>query len=318
MAVGLMVPIIVLALVLMATPVVLYLDQHERKIMQRVAMVAERSGKDEDLAVVRSIRREISRHQRLQDLTRQVFCYDQNLTVAYTLPVPLVIVAALLIGICAGALASMALPVLACLLIGLFSAGFAARWAFNWQRDRYANTLLQQIPDMLEFIVSAVRSGIPVVEAFRGVTRESPEPTRSQFVLVMHDIGLGRPTRDALLNLYYRTLITEYAIFAVTIAVQNRSGGYLAETIETLAGTVRERITIAARARALAGEGTVSATILSALPLVTGVALSLIRPGYLDPLFHDPRGRRLFVMSIGALLSGILMMRRMINRAVSE
>ena len=191
MAVGLMVPIIVLALVLMATPVVLYLDQHERKIMQRVAMVAERSGKDEDLAVVRSIRREISRHQRLQDLTRQVFCYDQNLTVAYTLPVPLVIVAALLIGICAGALASMALPVLACLLIGLFSAGFAARWAFNWQRDRYANTLLQQIPDMLEFIVSAVRSGIPVVEAFRGVTRESPEPTRSQFVLVMHDIGLG-------------------------------------------------------------------------------------------------------------------------------
>ena len=139
-----------------------------------------------------------------------------------------------------------------------------------------------------------------------------------QFNQVLNEIALGRSASDALLGLFQRTGVTEYAIFAVTLAVQTKSGGHLAETIQTLAETVRERITLAARAKALAGEGTVSATILSILPVVTGIALTVIRPDYLQPLFTDPRGRRLFFMGVASLLAGIWTMRRMIAGTVKE
>jgi tight adherence protein B len=118
--------------------------------------------------------------------------------------------------------------------------------------------------------------------------------------------------------LYQRTGVTEYSIFAVTLAVQTTSGGHLAETIQTLADTVRERLTLASRAKALAGEGIVSATILCILPVVTGIALSLIQPGYLMPLFADPRGRKMFLFGVGALLAGVWTMRKMISGAVRE
>ena len=105
---------------------------------------------------------------------------------------------------------------------------------------------------------------------------------------------------------------------AVTIGVQTSTGGQLAETVQSLAETIRQRVTLAARAKALAGEGIVSATILSILPILTGVAVSFIQPGYLTPLLDDPRGRRLFVGGVCALFAGILTMRHMIGSVVKE
>jgi tight adherence protein B len=308
----------ILLLVFLSGSVVLVLDRRERKLMRQISLVETLDVRNPHLAQSRSIRRALSRYSRLHMTIRTIFCYDQGLSEAYSLPIPFVLVTGLLAGVVAGIFASLALPRSVCVLVGCILGGMAVRGMFAWQRARYANRLLNQMPDVLAFIGSAVRAGIPVVETFRGVTREVPEPTRSQFVKVMNEVALGRQIPDALLDMYRRTGVTEYAIFAVTIAVQTKSGGHLAETIETLAMTVRERITIAARARALAGEGKVSAMILSALPIVAGCGLSLIRPGYLDPLFEDPRGKRLFLIGVVSLLVGILMMRRMISRAVSE
>ena len=202
--------------------------------------------------------------------------------------------------------------------MGIVTAVLVLRGLFRWQRDRYVANLRRQLPDALQFAVSALRAGFPVAEAIRGIGREAPEPTRSQFAGVINEMSVGRSLQDALLDLYYRTKIAEHAMLAVTIGVQTSSGGQLAETIQSLAETIRERVTLAARARALAGEGIVSATILSILPLITGLALSLIRPGYLQPLLNDPRGQRMFVGGVCALLMGIWTMRRMIGGVVKE
>ena len=121
------------------------------------------------------------------------------------------------------------------------------------------------------------------------------------------------PADQALLNMHRRTGVTEYAIFAVTIGVQSRSGGRLAETIQNLADTVRERLAIAARARALAGEAKISAIIMAALPVLAGGLLSFVQPGHLTPLFTDPRGIRMFVVGVATLFLGVVTMRQIVQ-----
>jgi tight adherence protein B len=145
-----------------------------------------------------------------------------------------------------------------------------------------------------------------------------PSPTRDEFVRVVNEMGLGLPPSTALLAIYHRTGLAEYAIFAVTLAVQSRSGGRLAETIQSLAETVRQRVALAARTRALASEATLSAQILSGLPFAAAAGLSLIRPGYLDPLFYDPKGQRLFYFGIVTLVMGIVTMRRLVVGATRQ
>ncbi len=308
----------ILTAVFLTGPFLLIAEGRERRLQQQLDSIAPFDRSDTGAPAMRSIRREKLRFVKIQEIGRKLFHYDVNMSDAYTLPIPVVIAGGALAGVLAAALSSVALAPPVSVPIGCLVAGLAVRGLFGWQKLRYARVLLKQIPDTLQFVGGAVRTGFPVIEAFRGLSREVQEPTRAQFVLVIHEISLGRPVHEALMGIYLRTRIPEYAIFAVTLAVQTKTGGHLAETIDTLAETVRERITIAARAKALAGEATVSATILSVLPVITGIALTIVRPDYLDPLFHDPRGQRLFLLGLLFLVCGVWTMRRMIAGAVKE
>src|SRR4029079_4204550 len=90
--------------------------------------------------------------------------------------------------------------------------------------------------------------------AFRTIAREMPEPTAGQFTIVCSEVGLGRPPEEAVEAIYRRARVAEYAMVAVTLAVQLKSGGSLAETLQNLGDTVSQRVALAARAQHLAGE----------------------------------------------------------------
>ncbi len=192
------------------------------------------------------------------------------------------------------------------------------RWLFGWELARYRAKLLGQLPDTVQLVVSATRAGLPIFEAFRAIADEMPSPTRDEFIRVNNEMALGVAAEDALLSMHQRTGVTEYAIFAVTIGVQARSGGRLAETIQNLAETVRERLAIAARARALAGEAKISAIIMGVLPIIAGAMLSFVQPGHLDPLFNDPRGVRMFMVGVITLFLGAVTMRQLIRGATTD
>jgi tight adherence protein B len=192
------------------------------------------------------------------------------------------------------------------------------RGAFSWELGRYQTRLIRQLPDTIQLVVSATRAGLPVTEAFRAIAEEMASPTRDEFIRVERQMALGATPAEALLALHQRTGVAEYAIFAVTIGVQARSGGRLAETIQNLAETVRDRLAIAARARALSGEAKVSAIIMCILPVLSGLLLSVVNPKHMGILFHDPRGIRMFAFGIVTLLLGILTMRQMIRGATRD
>jgi tight adherence protein B len=200
-------------------------------------------------------------------------------------------------------------------IIGSFIVAiFVIRAIFGWQQHRFRNQLFRQLPDVVELITSTVRAGLPINEAFRIVAKEMPEPTAGQFTIVCTEMGLGRPPEEALEGVYHRTQVAEYGMFAVTLAVQMRSGGTLAETLQTLGHTVRQRVGMAGRARALAGEVIFSSRALSASPIVIGGGLYLINPTTIDKLFSDPTGRMLFAYAVVSVVIGIGVIRWMVKR----
>lgn len=214
--------------------------------------------------------------------------------------------------------AYFSLPLLLAIAAGLLVGLLLLRAVFGWEQNRYRRLLVRQLPDAIELVISATRAGLPIRDAFRAIAQELPAPTNTEFGRVVNEMALGVAAEDALFALHRRTAISEYAIFAVTLGVQIKSGGRLAETIQTLAETVRQRLAMAARAHALASEARTSAFILASLPFVGGALLSAINPGYLTPLFHDPRGIRMLTYAAAGVVLGIWAMRQMIVRATRE
>ncbi len=191
-------------------------------------------------------------------------------------------------------------------LAAVLVAIMVVRGLFGWQRRRLADQLFRQLPDTIEMVTSAVRSGLPGNEAFRAVSREMPQPTAGQFAIVCSELALGRPPEEAVEGVYQRTQVAEYGFFAVTLGVQMKSGGGLSETLQTLGDTVRQRVALAARAKALAGEVIFSARALS--------LLYLINPETVDLLFTDPTGKKLLAYAGTSVLIGNLVMRWMIRK----
>lgn len=310
-------PVIVLIVVLIGAVIGLVVDDRNTKLRLRVESLgpAEPEHPGADAPSIRTARPSDRRFGRL---VARFLRMPIDLPAAHVISPRLVPLLGAGAGTLALLLAARFMDWAYAVPIGLVAGIAATRAIYGWEFATYQKALLNQLPDTIEMVVSAVRAGLPIGDAFRGVAAEMPAPTGGEFARVVAEMSVGVPAEEALLHVHDRTRITEYAIFSVTISVQNRSGGRLVESVQKLAETVRFRLAMAMRAQALAGEARVSAIILGSLPFAAGAALSLIRPGYLDPLFDDPRGKRLVVFAAIGILLGIVTMRRMIRNATAE
>lgn len=318
MGVDWLLPLLLLAVVAAAAVVVVPMSRRRQQLLQRLETVMP-AGPSPSVVqeAARSIRvqRPTGSHLNRAALLLKV---PQDLPLAHVVPPIWVFAAATLAAVGAVWVLHFLISWPLSALGGAVVWAMLARWLFGWELTRYRTKLLGQLPDTVQLVVSATRAGLPIFEAFRAIADEMPSPTRDEFARVNNEMALGVAAEDALLNMHQRTGVTEYAIFAVTIGVQARSGGRLAETIQNLAETVRERLAIAARARALAGEAKISAIIMALLPILAGALLSIVQPGHLDPLFTDPRGVRMFMFGVITLFLGAVTMRQLIRGATTD
>jgi tight adherence protein B len=198
--------------------------------------------------------------------------------------------------------------------VAAIAALVVVRGLFGWQQRRFAVQLFRQLPDAIQLVTGTVRSGLPVHEAFRTIAREMPQPTAGQFTIVCSEMNLGRAPEEAVEAVYQRSQVAEYAMFAVTLAVQLKSGGSLAETLQTLGDTVSQRVALAARAKALAGEVIFSSRALAISPVIAGGVLYTANPQNVDLLFSDPTGNKLLAYAVASVLVGHLVISWMVRR----
>lgn len=260
---------------------------------------------------VASIRRKEDARSRHESITR-ILKVPTKLPLANIVSPAVIYAIGIILGFIVFWFGRYAVPLPAALLAGVASGAYVARSIFLWEVQRYQNKLLSQLPDTIQLVVSSTRAGLPISEAFRAIAQEMPSPTKDEFIRVGNEIALGSAADEALLSVHERTGLTEYAIFAVTIGVQSRSGGRLAETVQNLADTIRERLSLAARARALASESTMSAYIMAALPVICSLYMFWLKPEELMLLFTDPTGQHMAIIGAVSLVFGFFIMRRLI------
>ena len=194
---------------------------------------------------------------------------------------------------------------------------YASRWLFDWFVSRRRGRLLVQFPEALTMIVRSVRVGVPVGEAMRVVAREVPAPTGPEFETVIRRLTIGAQLDETLHELAARTGLSEYRFFAMALALQNQTGGGLSEALEGLADMIRRRLAVKERGKALASEAQMSIYVLSALPPLCGLALSIMNPAYFKVLIDDPTGRRLLGGAVAMLVLGWFVMRQMMRKSLS-
>ncbi len=197
------------------------------------------------------------------------------------------------------------------------SAYLAMRIVVIRERGVMETTFSALFPDAVDAVARMLRAGLPVTSAFQMVCQEAPPPVDAVFAKLAGQLRIGMSIEDLLRLSSQRIRVPDFQFFAVAVVLQQSAGGNLLPTLESLAQMMRNRRATQMKARAATAEVRFSAYVLGALPFVTVGALLVVSPGYLTPLFHDPRGKTILAAaSAGLLISGLVM--RQMMRSVEQ
>jgi tight adherence protein B len=171
----------------------------------------------------------------------------------------------------------------------------------------------QQLADALMLISSSLRSGYGILRAVQAVRDEMQPPISLEFGKTLDETNVGVPISEALVHLAERVRLPDLDIAVTAILIQLEVGGNLAEVLEIVAGTVRERHRLRAEMDTLTAEGRLSGVILFALPLGMAVILGVLNPAYMSALFKTGLGH--FLIGLGAAMQivGGLVIHRMLR-----
>ncbi len=171
----------------------------------------------------------------------------------------------------------------------------------------------KQLPEALEMIASALRSGYSFARAVQLVAEQMNSPLKDEAQRMVDELAVGMTLDEALDNLAERQPSYEVKLFVAAVQIQTRVGGNLAEILLKTAQMMREREQLRREIAALTAEGRMSAGILAALPVVLAVAVNHMNPGYMNIMFTDPMGRYMLVAAAGLMLMGLFTIKQLIN-----
>lgn len=223
--------------------------------------------------------------------------------------VALTVVAALVGGVVA---AIFLLNVIFVLLIAAVS-GLIPYYMLRRAEKKRKRALIEQLADTMAILASSMRAGYSFLQALDTVSKEIGEPSATEFQRVVAEIRLGRPIDEALTAMAIRVQSDDLKWAVIAINVQRQVGGNLAEVLDIVANTVRERAYIRRQVQVLSAEGRLSVVILAGIPFFLFLYISIVNPGYINPLFTTTIGLALLIGGGFFLGLGIYIMTRIIK-----
>ena len=173
--------------------------------------------------------------------------------------------------------------------------------------------LVEQLADTMSILATSLRAGYSFLQALDTVSKEIGEPSSEEFQRVVAEIRLGRPVEEALTAMGERVGSDDLKWAVIAIDVQRQVGGNLAEVLDTVATTVRERAYIRRQVKVLSAEGRMSVGVLSGIPFLLLAYLAIVNPEYLQPLFSTTAGLALLIGGGFFMAVGIWIMTRIIK-----
>jgi tight adherence protein B len=179
--------------------------------------------------------------------------------------------------------------------------------------DRRRKQFAEQLPDNLQVLASALRAGHSFVGALSVVVDDAAEPSRTEFRRVVADEQLGVPLEDAIRTVVRRMDNSDLEQVALVAALQRRAGGSMAEVLERVTDTVRERFELRRLVQTLTAQGRLSRWVVSALPVALLAALSVLNPAYTAPLFTTSAGRVALFIAGAMVVTGSYVIKRIVD-----
>lgn len=194
------------------------------------------------------------------------------------------------------------------------AAGFLLPFlVIEYKRKRRLDEFEEQFPEALDFIARAVRAGHALSVGLELLSHEAPEPVRTEFRRLFHQLNLGATLEQALNDLVKRVPLVDVRFFASTVLLQRETGGNLAEILMKLSNVIRERFRLKGQVRALSAHGRITAVVITAVPVLLIVGLSIVAPDYLGSMVRDPHGKLMILGAILGQISGYMVMRWIVN-----
>jgi len=187
------------------------------------------------------------------------------------------------------------------------------RWFLGYVRRRRLEKFLSELPDALDVMVRGIKSGLPLSDALKIIAAETAPPIGPEFWEVVEGQRVGITIEQGLERMYERIPLQEVNFLSIVLSIQSKTGGNLTEALGNLAKVLRDRRKMKAKIRSVSQEAKSSAAIIGSLPFLIVGGLSFLNPNYLTPLWTTSVGNMLLVFSAVWMLTGILVMRKMIN-----
>ncbi|HEV2860803.1 MAG TPA: type II secretion system F family protein [Pyrinomonadaceae bacterium] len=222
-----------------------------------------------------------------------------------------------MLSLMAGILAGLAASVLTYSMLIVVGAGAAATSVpfihVAYRRKKRLNKFLELLPDALELMSRALQAGHAFAESLHMIATEMPEPISTEFRKTYEEQNLGLSLKLALENLAERVPLLDLRLCVTAIMIQRETGGNLAEILEKVSYTIRERFRILEDLNTLTTSSRMSAWILCALPVFVALAVTIMNPDYMSVLWSDPRGHYLIAAASGMQLVGMLVIRKILK-----
>jgi tight adherence protein B len=184
-----------------------------------------------------------------------------------------------------------------------------------WLSRREAGRLKafnNQLADTISLMSNSLRSGLSLVQSMEMISRQADPPMSDEFRRVVREIGLGAGPQSALLHLVDRVDSDDLDLVITAILVQFEIGGNLSRILDSISGTIRERVKLQGEIRTMSAQGRMSGYILSGLPLAIGGVLMLVAPAYMGRLFSPGPWLVLPGLAAVGIVIGMLVMRKLV------
>ncbi|RMH00799.1 MAG: secretion system protein [Chloroflexi bacterium] len=212
---------------------------------------------------------------------------------------------------------------LALVVIGFFVGLRIPRWYLRYAANRRINAFNNQLGDVLNLWVNALRSGYSVLQAMETIATEMPPPASREFERVVQEVRLGLDMEQALMNMHRRVPSDDLDLVITAVNIQREVGGNLAEVLDTISFTIRERVRIKGEIRTLTAQGRISGWVVSLLPIGLGLILYAINPEYVSQIWVKdepfiipnvfPCGWLVLGIGLGMIGLGVVAIRKIVD-----
>jgi tight adherence protein B len=195
-------------------------------------------------------------------------------------------------------------------IVGALLGGWLPALFLRWKRSKRLSEFEQQLPEALDFMARSMKAGHGFSTSLETLGSESPDPLGQEFRALFNELNLGAPLDTALANFSLRVPLLDVRLFASSVLLQRQTGGNLSEILTRLAYVIRERFRLRGQVKAASAHGRMTALVLTLLPVVLVVGLTIIAPDYLQLMVNDPDGKYIILGAVAAQVLGYYFMRR--------